>query len=104
MSNRVETLPKLAGETVPRTVDFISKLPSGVTIASADCLASVYTGNDPSPGGLVSAATTISGTQLTQVIAGGVAGTIYELQWIAVGSDGNTYQMASYLAVTPDLP
>jgi hypothetical protein len=104
MSNRVEVLPKLGGETVPRTVDFISKLPSGVTISSADCLASVYSGNDANPSAMVQPATTISGTQVTQVITGGVVGTIYELSWSAVGSDGNTYLLSSYFAVTPDLP
>lgn len=102
--NRVQVDPKLASEVVPRTVDFIGKLPLGVTITAANVVASVWSGNDPAAGSIILGPASINGTQVTQRLTGGVAGCIYELLWIAVGSDNNSYRYSAYFAVVPDLP
>jgi len=104
VSNFVTLLPKLPNEKVPRTVDFISKLPSGITIASAATTATVYSGNDSSPSSILSGSPTISGTKVTQVLQAGVSGCIYQIAFGIVGSDGNDYQLQGYFAVTPGLP
>lgn len=103
MANRVELLPKFSGETKPYQVDFLSELPNGVTISSASVTASVQTGNDSDPQNIVSGSASISGTLVTQVITGGVAGAIYQLIYSAVGSDSNTYQLLGVLAVLSGL-
>ena len=102
--NRVEILPKLPGETVPRMVDFISKLPLGVTISAAVVTASVFSGNDLNPSAIVSGAASINGTQVTQKITAGVAGATYQLIYQATGSDGNTYQLWGFFTVLPGNP
>lgn len=99
----LEFAPKLQSAKVPYTVDFLSVLPNGVTIASASVAATVFSGNDPDPSAIVSGAVSISGTQVTQVIAAGVSGTIYQLVYTAVGSDSNDYELAGFLAVLPGL-
>ena len=102
--NRVELLPKLQGETASRYADFISKLQSSETISSCSVTASVYSGNDSNPSGILNGSATISGTQVWQSLTAGVAGCVYELLFKAVTSLSNTYELSGYLAVTPDLP
>jgi len=104
VNNRVELAPKLPAETVPRTVDFISKLPTGVTITGTPSVTiSVWSGNDPTP--ILSPGTpTVNGTQVTCPFSSGVTGVIYLVNFTVVGSDTNTYQLFGYLAVVPNAP
>jgi len=85
-------------------VDFISRLSSGETIASASVAASVYSGTDPNPSALISGAASVNGSQVTQLVTGGALGNIYELAYTAITSLGQTLVITGYFAVVPDLP
>lgn len=101
---RVELPSKLLGESINQMVDFISRLASGETILAASVVASLYSGNDPTPAAIVSGVPTISGSQVIQLIVGGVLGNIYELAYKAITSLGQTLIITGYFAVVPDLP
>jgi hypothetical protein len=102
-NNRVELAPKLLSEVGPRVVDFISKVPATETIVSCTTTASVWSGNDPSPSAIIGG-NSVSGTQVTQLFSGGVAGTIYLIDFLASTSISHTYKLSGYLAVVPDAP
>jgi flagellar biosynthesis protein FliR len=103
--NRVIIPPKRLGETVVlNTFNFLSLLAVGETISSATVTATVYTGVDPSPSSMISGSATISGSIVSQKVAGGVLGVVYELLCSAVTSAGQTLLLAGYFAVVPDLP
>lgn len=100
--SKVSLPTKLPGETIPEPVDFISKLPAGVSISSVNAtVASVLSGNDPNPAAIISGAASSSGTVVTQVVTGGVLGTVYSLLFSVNGSDGGVYQITAILAVAP---
>lgn len=101
--DRVILPAKKLGETVFLAIDFISKLGAGETIVSAVCTCTVYTGNDPSPSAVISGASLISGTIVSQLVTGGVLGTIYEILAKATTSLGQTIELPGFLAVVPDL-
>lgn len=99
--------PKKLGEDGIVKFDFTSALAAGETISSATVTASVYSGTDAAPGNLIAGADTISGAIVSQLIAGsagaGVLGVIYELLCTADTSLGKRLQIASYMAIVPDL-
>ena len=82
--------PKLSGETKSFVFDFTSSLAIGETVSSASVVATVWSGNDPTPSGIVSGAASVSSPQVTQTITAGVVGTIYQLICSAVTSAGQT--------------
>jgi hypothetical protein len=90
---------KANGETIKEVFDFTSRLAVGETISTATVTAAVYSGTDPTPT-LVSGAATIQGAQVTQLLAGGVAGTTYLLTCFAVTSSGQTLALQGYKVVT----
>ena len=94
--------PKLYGVTKKVTFNFISELAPGETISTATVAATVWSGNDPTPSGIVSGAASISGTTVTQTITGGVIGTIYKLLCTITTSAGQTLQGWGLLAVLAD--
>lgn len=100
---RIVTQPKLVGETASLVFDFASRLAAGETISTQVVAASVYSGVDATPSAIISGSATASGTQVTQKITGGVSGVIYELLCTITTSGGQTLQMATFLAVVPDL-
>lgn len=91
--------PKRTGESVNLTFDFTSRLASGETISTQVVTASVYTGTDASPSGLISGSASASGAVVTQKITGGVAGVIYYLLCQITTSAGQTLDMEGFLAV-----
>lgn len=95
--------PKLAGETKTYTFDYTGDLAIGETIVSASVAATVWSGNDATPGGVISGLSTVASPQVTQKITAGVPGTIYKLLCTAVSSAGNTLQGYALLAVLGDL-
>lgn len=101
--SRVVQPAKLLGETKTYTWDFTSQLAASETILTAICTASVYSGTDASPSGLLSGLATISGQKVTQNLTAGVLGVIYEVLCSIVTSLGQTLQLSSYIAVIPDL-
>ncbi len=93
---------KRVGETLALQFDFTSALAAGVTLSSATTTASVYSGVDATPSGILSGTTSVSGTVATQKVTAGVSGTVYSLLCSAVTSDGQTLELQGFLAVGQD--
>ena len=93
---------KLTGDTVPVTFDYLSRLQTGDTISSAAFGASVFSGVDASPSSIISGSATISGSKVTQKITGGVAGTIYKINGVAITAAGYTLTLIGYMPVIAD--
>ena len=103
MSGRAQLDPKLAGSTRTYTFDFTSDLAVGETISTETVTATVYSGTDASPSSLISGSASASGAVVSQKIAGGVVGVIYELLCTITTSAGQTLTKAGFLAVVSDL-
>jgi hypothetical protein len=134
MSGRLIFNGKRQSETVLESFPFTGALGTTETITSATVTASVYSGNDPYPQGIIAGAgtpitaengtvlsaengqillidpapaanpPTISGQTVTQLITGGVVGTIYELSCLARTSLSQVRGVYGYYAIVPDLP
>lgn len=100
---RVTFEGKLLGETQTLTFDFTSRLAVSETISSASVTATVYSGTDGSPQGIVSGTSTISGAVVSQKITGGLLGVTYSLKCTANTSTAQVLQLSGYLTVIPDL-
>lgn len=90
---------KAPAEARRQVFDFISQLQPSETISSATVASTVWTGTDASPSSMISGAAAISGTKVTQLIVGGVAGNVYRLNCTAVTSLGQTLILTGYLPV-----
>jgi hypothetical protein len=101
---RVVLPSKKVGETLSYTFDFISSLVPGETINTASVTSNVWSGVDSSPGSMVEGISTISGTQVNQLITAGIAGVIYDLICTIQTSYGQTVELSGYIAVQPDVP
>jgi hypothetical protein len=86
------------------TINMINRLPAGVTVASATVTAIPTNGPDPNYPNLVGTVD-ISGARLTpfpvrlQWKAGGIAGRIYLVTAVCLGSDGETYVGAGLMPI-----
>lgn len=98
--NREMFRPKTAGENRKVVFDFANQLAVGVTLSSSATTSEVFSGVDASPSSMISGSSSISGTQVTQMIIGGTDGVVYDLICTAVTSDSQTLIRAGYLAVT----
>jgi len=96
---------KRVGESVflKPSFDFISALAPTETILTAVVTAAVYTGVDPNPSAIISGGAVISGTQVTQLVVGGVVGTIYGLTCSVTTSLGQTLNASGFFSVDPPL-
>ena len=103
MSSRAILDPKLLGETKTITFDFTSNLAIGETVSTQTVTATVYSGTDASPSGVISGSASTSGAVVSQKITGGVLGVMYELLCQITTSLGQTLQQSAFLAVVPDL-
>ena len=93
--------PKQAGATKNYPFDFISDLAVGETISGATVTATLWTGTDPTPSGIISGAASISGSVVTQKLTAGLAGNIYAVTCTATTSAGQTLVRSAYLVVGP---
>ncbi len=100
---RVVQPTKLLGETKTYTWDFGGSLGPSETILSAVATASVYSGTDLIPGNLISGSASWSGSQVSQNLAAGTLGVLYEVLVTVTTSLGQTLQLSSFIAVVPDL-
>jgi hypothetical protein len=103
IGGRVIISSKKLSEILVEQVDFISQLSPGETILTAVCTCTVYTGVDANPSAMISGGATIAGTIVSQLVTGGVLGTIYEFLTTVTTSLGQKIELAGYLAVIPDL-
>ena len=79
--------------------DFSNDLAVEETLASAVTSGLVYSGAETLPPSLASGGYTISGGQVTQIAAGGLAGVSYTLTCVATTSTGRTLSREGYLVV-----
>ena len=93
---------KPQSETSKVTFDFISKLAIGETISTATTTAAVWSGADSVPSSLISGAASISGTKVSQMLTGGVAGTVYKLSCTITTSSGQTLTIWGIVPVLVD--
>lgn len=80
-------------------VDFADDMPDGATISSASVTVSVEHGTDASPDSMRSGSYSISGTQVRQMVTGGVHGVTYLFEFTATLSDGQVLQETVKLRV-----
>jgi len=97
--SRIQFQPKLVGETQAYVFDFVSRMGSSDTLYSGTVVVTVYSGVDSAPNALVYGNTSLSGTQVTQKLMGGVAGVVYQVMCTAVTTAGLTLQLFGLLAV-----
>lgn len=101
MTSRIVLESKHATETVSYVFDFASQLAVGETLSSATASCTVYSGTDAAPSTLLSGSATISGTKVTQKVAGGTAGVTYILTILATTSLSNILSLGGYVVVVP---
>ena len=101
--SRVVQQPKTQGETKIYQWDFTSLLGTAETISTQVVSASVYSGTDGAPAGIVNGAASVSGSVVSQSITGGVIGVTYLLKCQITTSLAQTLQLNSFLVVEPDL-
>ena len=80
-----------------------SLLAIGETISTQSCTASVYSGVDASPSSVISGSASASGAIVSQKVAAGVLGVIYEIACTITTSAGQTLILPGYLAIVQDL-
>lgn len=93
---------KSVSEVLPYVVTFSDLLQAGETINGATCTASVYSGTDPTPQGIISGAATYNATTVTQNITGGIAGVIYIVSMLVTATNSHNYLKVFYISVVPD--
>lgn len=104
MLSRADLPNKLAAATVSVTFDFLSQLAQGETLSAAAVTCAVYSGTDANPSALVSGVATISGSQVTQKIAGGLLGVLYELTCSVTTSAGQTLKQTGLMGIVQGAP
>lgn len=93
---------KLVGEKIEVFFDFLDELDWGETISSAVCSVEVLSGEDTSPGLMLTGLLRRFETSVSQQFYQGLPGVIYFLICDATGSTGNKYRKITKLAVLPD--
>lgn len=101
MTERVILQPKTASEQVRVPFDFISRLGGSETISTQVVTCTVWSGTDPSPSSMISGSASHSGSVVTQLVIGGVAGVTYYLLCRITTSLGQTLDLAGFLTVLP---
>jgi len=106
VSNRVIFPAKNVSEILLLTFEFLSRLSiTNEIVDSAIVTASVWSGNDQSPANILSGLPDVVGVStVTQLVTGGVLGTTYVLNCIAITSSGQKLALNGYLSILPDTP
>jgi hypothetical protein len=99
--------PKHQNETVrlpPLGFSFREFLAANETLVpdSASVRANVWSGTDISPDSLIQGSATVTGDIVTQLVTGGVSGTIYNLTCTVSTSLAQVLSLSCFLAVIPD--
>lgn len=93
-------MPKYYSEGPVIPVNFLSRLPTGVTLSSAVATCTVISGTDASPSSLIGSATVSSPiASVPTVVNAGTAGVLYNIAVVGLGSDGKYYTINLTLAV-----
>lgn len=107
MSGRVEWTPKTSTEVIIRYADFTDELAVNETVTSATCVATVYSGNDPSPAIVQSTAVINNAAGIAAIavvtLTGGILGTLYQCLVTGITTAGRTITKSAILAIKPPL-
>jgi len=97
----IQVSPKYVSESVPLMIDFKNLLATGDSIKTiSSTTASVLQGIDPAPQDILSGNSLISGTQVGQMITGGVAWVKYMVEVVVTTTLGSTLAgQASFVVV-----
>lgn len=90
------------GEVISLTMTFSDRLLAGEVVNGATVAVSVYAGTDATPSNMLSGAVSYDATSVTQKITGGVVGVVYNIVFVATGSDSHSYGKVARLAVVSD--
>jgi hypothetical protein len=103
---RIVTNPKYLGATelLNPPFDFAKALSENELLLTSSVTVSVYSGVDPAPSAIKSGSPAIMGSQVHQMMRGGVLGCVYELLCTVITSANQTLQQTTYFYVEPDLP
>lgn len=93
------TPSKTSTDVIVIRMNFQAQAEFGEIIGSGAVVASVFTGEDPAPSGILSSPATVSGYDIVQEVSGGVAGVIYQLTFFAHGSGDHIYSRSTKLAI-----
>jgi len=93
--------PKKQGESLLLTAEFISSLGGTESIGSPVVTINVWSGTDPNPSAMLSGVPTASGSQVKQMVTGGVPGVVYYLTFQVTTSLNQIIQQTGYLVVLP---
>ena len=96
---RLSLDPKYPGATQVEEFDFASLLANGETLTGAVTTCVVYSGTDPNPAALIDGAASYSGSVVSQLITGGLAGVVYNLTCRATTSFSQILELVGRLAV-----
>lgn len=101
---RVTIPAKMRGETRTWLVDFTGLFASpGDTISTQTVSASVYSGVDANPTGVLSGSASHSGLVVSQKLTLGTIGVVYYLTCLATSSAGEVIEVSTFLAIVPDV-
>ena len=89
-------------ETFRVTFDFADQLAPGETILTAPVSVYVYSGTDATPQTVAKGSSRIEGSQVTQLLGGGVLGTVYQITCTATTSEDRVFSRSGTLAVAAD--
>lgn len=99
MTRAIVVEPKRSDEKVPVTFPFGDLLLFGETISGQAVTCVVFTGEDENPENVLFGGPSVSGVAVTQIVEGGVPGTIYQLICAVTGSGGHVYTKGAKLAI-----
>ena len=95
---------KLPDEVKRYEFDFLSAMAEGETLTFSTVACYIWSGTDASPSAMISGSSSISGSVVSQLIEGGIAGNIYVLVAGATTSGGQSLQLRGQVAVLPTVP
>lgn len=104
LRGRVQIPPKFSSDTIAISAfDFSGQLANGETISSVTVTVLLMTGIDPTPGNILFGNAVISGPIVSQLVTGGVEGSIYVIRVQATTTLGQKPTMSGYMAIIPTI-
>ena len=92
---------KRVGTVYQAVFDFTAQLQGTDTIVSAGCTSVLYTGTDTAAS-ILSGSPAISNPQVTQNIANGVVGNVYQVSCRATTAAGAVLELVGFIAISQE--
>ena len=97
--SRVIFSSKPAAEKASLVFDFTSRCAASETLSSTSVTASVYSGSDSNPQGIITGSGTISGQTVSQMVLGGTLGVVYLVTCQVITSTGQILFLSGFLSI-----